>query len=214
MEKERMFVTIAAVSGLLSVLFYILHDVIGGLNYPGYDWMTQAVSDLTATDAPSYAIASALSAVYGVFSCICCILLSYLTSDKRAGLKWGILLFTIMELVSAAGYTLFPLSSAGYDGSTQSFIHDYVITVLVVLLSIISLALISIGGHRDNRKVLYIVSVLALLCMFFGAAGSGALPQSVFGIIERFSTYSAVVFTGFLGIYWYLSFTKGFENSE
>ena len=37
--------------------------------------------------------------------------------------------------------------------------------------------------------------------MFFGAAGSGILPKSVFGIVERFSTYSAVVFTMVLGIY-------------
>jgi hypothetical protein len=34
-----------------------------------------------------------------------------------------------------------------------------------------------------------------------GAVGSGAFPKEVFGIFERFSTYSAVVFTTILGIY-------------
>ena len=29
------------------------------------------------------------------------------------------------------------------------------------------------------------------------------MPKEIFGIVERFSTYSAVVFTGILGVYWY-----------
>ena len=39
--------------------------------------------------------------------------------------------------------------------------------------------------------------------LFFGAAGSMALPKEIFGIVERFSTYSAVIFTGIMGVYWY-----------
>ena len=39
--------------------------------------------------------------------------------------------------------------------------------------------------------------------MFLGAAGSMGLPKEIFGIVERFSTYSAVVFTGILGVYWF-----------
>ena len=38
--------------------------------------------------------------------------------------------------------------------------------------------------------------------MLIGAVGSNALPQSVFGIFERLSTISAVVFNAVLG--WYL----------
>ena len=32
------------VCGLLSVLFYLLHDIIGAQYYPGYEWTKQAVS--------------------------------------------------------------------------------------------------------------------------------------------------------------------------
>ena len=59
-------------SGILSAVFYLLHDIIGAANYPGYDWKSQAVSDLTATDAPSFAIAGGFAmfmeslAVYAV----------------------------------------------------------------------------------------------------------------------------------------------------
>ena len=72
----------------------------------------------------------------------------------------------------------------------------------------------SAGGFRDDRKALGIISVIALLCMFFGAVGSNALPADVFGIVERFSTYSAVVYTAFLGAYAYLQLTPKREAIE
>ena len=47
------------------------------------------------------------------------------------------------------------------------------------------------------------LAIAALVCMFLGVAGSNSLPKEVFGIFERFSTYSAVIFTGVLGVYAY-----------
>lgn len=37
--------------------------------------------------------------------------------------------------------------------------------------------------------------------MMIGALGTGILPKSVFGLFERFSTFSAVVFNAVLGAY-------------
>ena len=39
--------------GIANAVFYLLHDIIGAMNYPGYKWMEQAVSDLTAEDSPA-----------------------------------------------------------------------------------------------------------------------------------------------------------------
>ncbi|MCR5653877.1 MAG: hypothetical protein K6F88_08785 [Ruminococcus sp.] len=45
--------------------------------------------------------------------------------------------------------------------------------------------------------------------MMIGAIGTGAMSKAVFGLFERFSTFSAVVFNTVLGIY----LLKGtFEN--
>lgn len=200
---------IALLSGPLCVLFYVLHDVIGALNYPGYDPMGQAVSDLTATDAPSFAAAIGYSNVYGILCCICCIMLCLLVNNaENKFLRRGIYAFTVMSFISAIGYSLFPLSSAGYDGSIQSFVHVYIVTILVVILSIVSMVSIAVGCFKTNRKTLAIITVIALLCMFVGAAGSQMVPQDMFGLVERFSTYSAVVFTGILGIYGYIDLSR------
>ena len=192
---------LAMLWGILALVFYVLHDIIGGMNYPGYDRMSQAVSDLSAIDAPSYQIASSYSQIYGIFSCLCCGFLFVLAYDLNKTFKWGIYLFCLMNFVSAIGYSLFPLTSGGYDGSFQSFMHVYVVTILVVLLSIVSLILIAVGSFRSNRKTLGILAIAAFVAMFFGAIGTNVFPKEVFGVFERFSTYSAVVFTAVLGIY-------------
>lgn len=207
--KKRKIINWLCLTGILSLIFYILHDVVGTLNYPGYNWTREAVSDLTATDSPVYGIAHSLSLVYGILSCLCSLLVCILVKkEEKKILRLGVYLFTTMNFILAIGYSLFPLSSKGYDGSFQSFMHVYVITIAVVLLSIISLILISVGAFKLKKKLLGTLSIVALFLMFFGAAGSGILPKSVFGIVERFSTYSAVVFTMVLGIY---GFTLGDE---
>ena len=140
-QKVRYWLLIC---GILNVVFYLLHDVIGARFYPGYNWMAQAVSDLTATDAPSRLIASELTKIHAIFSCVTCTLICIFAKDlwketSEKILRLGVYLFVTMHWISAIGYSLFPLTGSGYDGSFQSFVHVYVITVLVVLFSIVSL---------------------------------------------------------------------------
>ena len=128
MEKKKL-INWLCLSGVLSVIFYLLHDVVGAMNYPGYNWMSQAVSDLTA---------------------------------------------------------------------------------IVVLMSIISLILIAVGSLKgeNKHKLLGILAIISLILMFIGAAGNANVSKEIFGVIERFSTYSAVIFTGILGIYGFKVFKE------
>lgn len=202
--KRKSLANYLCLFGILSIVFYLLHDLLGAADYPGYDWKSQAVSDLTATDAESFVTASRYSSLYGLFNCLCCAVVCILIKNERSrALRLGVYLFGIMNLISAVGYSLFPLTSSGYDGSTGSFIHVYVITALVVMLSIVSLILIAVGSLRGESKhrLLGVLAIAALVLMFAGAVGSGNVPKEYFGIFERFSTYSAVVFTGILGLY-------------
>ena len=86
----------ALVCGVLSIIFYVLHDVIGAMHYPGYEWTKQAVSDLTALDAPSFAVARGYSSVYGIFNCVCCAFLCTMVGGERRSLKLGVWLFAAM----------------------------------------------------------------------------------------------------------------------
>ena len=204
--KNKKLANWFCLSGVIGLVFYILHDIVGAMYYPNYSWMSQAVSDLTAINAPSFVIASGLSSIYGIFSCLCCAMVCVVVQEKANRiLRLGVYLYTVMNFISAIGYSLFPLSESGYAGSFQDIIHLYVVTALVVVLSIASLLLIAVGGLKNKvNKPLAILALLSLGFMFLGVIGVSVVPPDYFGIPERFSVYSAVVFTAVLGVYGYL----------
>ena len=52
--------------GIVSLLSYTAAVVFSPLAYPGYDWMAQAVSDLSAADAPSVEMMLVPAEYFGV----------------------------------------------------------------------------------------------------------------------------------------------------
>lgn len=198
-------VRLLSLSGVVAAVFYFLHVYYGIQNYPNYSSMSQAVSDLTATDAPSFVIASRFSALYSMFAVLGCTFLCLIVTDQiNKTFRLGIYLYTIMNWVSSIGYTLFPLSGKGYQGTFQDIMHFYVVTIAVVLLSIVSLILIFIGGRRNKEtKAIAILGLVALLLMFLGSIGTGVAPKEYFGVLERFSVFSVVIYTALLGLFGY-----------
>ena len=53
MKTKKPLIQKLGLLGLVSLLSYTAAVVFSPLAYPGYDWMAQAVSDLSAADAPS-----------------------------------------------------------------------------------------------------------------------------------------------------------------
>lgn len=188
--------------GIVSFLSYTAAVVFSPLAYPGYNWMAQAVSDLSAADAPSLALWNQLSALYNVCEVVCATVVCIgMQGRKTKLLRTGIYMFAVMEWISAVGYRMFPLSSSGYAGSFQDIMH-MVITAAVVLLSIISLMLIIIAGIKNKSCRSYgICAGIALFMMLVGAMGMKIVPADYFGIIERFSVFAATGFNAALGLH-------------
>ncbi len=188
--------------GILSFLSYTAAVVFSPLAYPGYNWMAQAVSDLSAADAPSLALWNQLSALYNVCEVVCATVVCIgMQGRKTKLLRTGIYMFAVMEWISAIGYRMFPLSSSRYAGAFQDIMH-MVITAAVVLLSIISLVLIIIAGIKNKSCRSYgICAGIALFMMLVGAMGMKFVPADYFGIIERFSVFAATGFNAALGLH-------------
>lgn len=205
---KRGLINYLGLLGFVSFISYTVAVVFTPFVYPGYNWMSQAVSDLSARDAPSAFLWSQLTTLYGVCGVVCCTLTSVFIQDKlNRPIRYGIYLFTIMNWISYVGYGLFPLSSSGYIGTVQDFLHTYVVTLLVVLLSIISLVLIIIGGLKEKRyKSLSLFALFSLCHMIVGAIGVSLVPEAYFGIPERLSVFSVSFFTAILGMYLFRSF--------
>ena len=196
--------------GVVSFFSYTAAVVFAPLAYPGYNRVAQAVSDLSAANAPSLALWNQLSALYNVCEVVCSTVVCIgIQGRKTKLLRTGIYLFAIMEWISAVGYRMFPLSSSGYAGAFQDVMH-MVITALVVLLSIASLTVIIIAGMKNKACRSYgICAGVALGMMLVGAIGMKIVPADYFGIVERFSVFAATGFNAVLGIH---IFCMKFEN--
>ena len=188
--------------GVVSFLSYTAAVVFAPLAYPGYNWMAQAVSDLSAANAPSLALWNQLSALYNVCEVVCVTIACIgIQGRKTKLLRLGIYLFAVMEWSSAVGYRMFPLSDSGYAGAFQDVMH-MAVTALVVLLSIISLTVIIAAGAKSRDCRSYgICAAVALAMMLVGAMGMKIVPADYFGVVERFSVFAATGFNAALGIH-------------
>jgi len=189
--------------GVVSFISYTVAVIFSPLAYPGYDWKSQAVSDLSAANAPSLGLWNQLSVLYGVCGMICIMMVCVAVQGKlNRILRVGIYMFAVMNWVSYIGYSLFSLSESGYAGEFQDIMHGFVVTPVVVILSVLSLVLIMIGGYRKKRFVsLAVFATVALVLMFMGPFGINIAPKEYFGIFERFSVFAATGFNAILGIF-------------
>ena len=187
--------------GVISLLSYSAFVFISPFFYPGYDWLSSAVSDLCAADAPSLSVANRLNALFGPCGVVSATAVWVASARNRSKLlKSGVSSFLIMEWVCYVGYELFPWVS-GESASSFGNIMHLIVTVAVVVLSILSMVLIALSGRKSGIPSISVWALSALLTMTIGAIGSGLMPKAVFGLFERFSTFSTVIFNAILGLY-------------
>lgn len=191
--------------GIASFISYAAAVIFSPLAYPGYDWMKQAVSDLSAANAPSLELWNRLSSVYNVCEVLCAAAVCIAVEGfKTKMLRIGIYIFAAMEFISAIGFRMFPLSDSGFAGGFQDKMH-LAVTAAVVVLSIASLVIIIIAGFSNKTCLtLGICASAALLMMLTGALGMNIVPTDCFGIVERFSVFAATGFNAAMGLYIFL----------
>lgn len=198
MEKR---LRMLGILGLISLLSYTAMVVLSPLAYPGYDWLSMAVSDLSAEGAPSAVLANQLNALFGPCGLVSIMAVCVGVADCKSKLmKLGVYFFAAMEWICNVGYQLFPWVSGAPASNPQNTMH-LAVTVLVVVFSLASLVLIAVGTKKDQNKSLHVWAIVCLAAMIIGPIGTSLLPKTVFGLFERFSTFSAVVFNAVLGIY-------------
>ncbi len=212
---KRTLINYLGILGIISLISYTLAVVFSPLGYPGYNWISQAVSDLSAQNAPSKMLWNQLSSLYmpcGIVSItlVCVFIQQKLNKTTRR----GIYLFALMNWISCVGYTMFPLSKSGNGGNFQDIMHIYVVTTLVVLLSIISFVMIILGGlHLAENRALVLWALFTLAFMILGVIGTNSVPHEFFGIPERFSVFAATGFNAVLGVYLFNGF-KGEKDAN
>ena len=212
MENKLNFNIIKTLSlfGIIGAVFYFAHVIFGRMFYEGYNPFAQAISDLTADNSPSKKIASSFSFLYGLFTVIFSIsFYIYFKGSINNIITLGSLFFCVMTLVSFLGYSFFPLSETGFAGTFKDKMH-LVVTALVVVFTIVSLILFSIGFLKtSNFKYLGIISICTFAALLIGVILINKLPKEYFGIAEKVNVYSIIIFTGILSLWMFMIVKNG-----
>lgn len=200
--EKKTLVNWLGLLGWVSLASYTAMVVFAPLAYPGYDWKSQAVSDLSAMNAPSLMLSNQLNSLFGPCGIVCVMMVCVAIQGKSHKLiRHGIYTFAAMNWIVTVGYSMFPLSDSGFAGAFQDIMHG-VVTVVVVLLSIVSLILIIVGGFRNRSFVsLAVWATIALVAMLTGGIGVNIAPAGYFGIVQRVSLFAVPVFNAVLGMY-------------
>lgn len=114
---KRTMINWLGLLGVVSFISYTMAVIFAPTAYPGYNWIEQAVSDLSAGNAPSKMLWEQLSSLYGVCGIVSITMVCVFIQGKlNRTIRTGIYLFAAMNWISNVGYTCFRLQIAEMQG--------------------------------------------------------------------------------------------------
>lgn len=179
--------------GILASVIYILIDIFAAFYTPGYSYINQTVSELSAIGAPARSIWIAMNFIFNPLL-IAFGIGVFLSAQKKSLLTTGILL-VIWGLLGFV-WMFFPMHQRGSIGSTTDTMH------LVMAGITVPFMMLFIGfGSSAKGKIFRFYSILTILAMLiFGALAGQQAPKVAaqsptpgLGIIERISVYSPMI---------------------
>jgi hypothetical membrane protein len=185
-------------SGMLAVLIYVLHILIGGYLWKTYSHLQQPISDLTATRAPNRFLMLLFTNIYGVLALIFAV--SFTVFERKEHHKlvfWGGISFIILHIVSIS-YSFFPQDLPGAETTFAGTMH-LAVTILIVPFTILTPLLIGFGLRKEKAwKTLGNFSLICgiLIIIFGGLTGfffAKGLPY--FGLVERINIGTLQIWT-------------------
>jgi len=177
-------------SGMLAVIAYLMHVIIGGILWNGYSHLQQPISDLTASGAPYRGLMQSLTGIYCVLALIFAFSFTIFESKKHRKIVFIGGVFFIMMHVISISYNFFPQDLPGSDVTFAGTMH-IVVTALIVPFTVLTPILIGFGLIQEPTwKSFGQYSILTGILIFvFGGLCAvffiNKLPY--FGLVERFN---------------------------
>lgn len=192
--------------GMVGVLVYVAHVVLGGILWKGYSHLMQPISDLTASGAPNKDLLTTLTWIYGV----CSILFAISAIARAKGpifrtARFGLMVFLAMHLVSIT-YGLFPQDLPGAEPTFTGIMH-LVVTALIVPLTILAPFLTGFGLRRvrgySGFGTYSIITGFVILIAGATTAVFFAQKLPYFGLVERINIGTLQLWTFLMSLRFY-----------
>lgn len=172
--------------GIAASLVYVAANMLGAMRWQGYSSTNQAVSELSAIDAPSRPLIVPLMLAHGVLALAFGIGAVW-SAGRNRSLRISCWLLVGVGAVDLAA-PLFPMHLRGVEGSLTDTMHIIVTGVTVVLF----LLAIGFGAAAFGRRFrLYSLVTLVTLLVFGAVAGmqgpqiAANEPTPWHGVYER-----------------------------
>lgn len=189
------------ICGILSSLLYAATDILGGMRYEGYSFISQAISELAAIGAPSKPFVDRLFVTYGVLLAAFGIGVWISAGRERVLRIVGGLLTGIA--INGLAWNFSPMHMRG----TEMALTDTMHVVHAAVASILILPAIGSGAAAfGNRFRLYSIGTILLLLVSVALTGLDAprmeanLPTPWVGVMERINVYSYLLWVAVLSI--------------
>lgn len=175
-------------SGMLAVIVYFLHVLLGGFLWKDYSHLQQPISDLTASGAPDREILLIMTSIYGILALFFAFSFTIFESRKYNKLVFaGGITFILLHLVSLS-YGFFPQDLPGAETTFKGTMH-LVVTALIVPFTILSPLLIGFGIRKnpESRSFGNFSLVCGVLIIVFGGLSGLFFAKHLpyFGLVER-----------------------------
>ncbi len=175
-------------TGIIAILFYVLHIIIGGLLWNGYSHLQQPISDLTSAGAPNRDMMLVFTNLYSGLVLIFAVSFTVYERKKHDKLVlWGGVCFIVLHCISIS-YAFFPEDLPGTKETFQGFMH-IAVTALIVPFTILAPLLIGLGFRKEKEwRAFGLFSILiGISIVIFGGMSAvffvNKLPY--FGLVER-----------------------------
>lgn len=189
------------ICGIISSLLWIGGDILAAMQYEGYSYTSQTISELSAIGAPTRSLLVPLGTIYEVLLFSFGLGVLATGSRKRALRFTGILL--IAHAIVAQMSAFFPMNLRGAETTISDTMHIIFYSVIPLII----LLIIGFGATANGKWFrIYSIGTILILILFgalTGMAGSriaAGLPTPWVGICERINVYGYMLWVMVLAI--------------
>ncbi len=193
--------------GMVGILIYLSHTLLGRILWAEYNPVTMDISSLTAEGAPNAGLLRVLTAIYGLCMIAFATGMAAKAFRKFGGLvRAGSVTLLVMEVVSMFGYMLFPLSGDKTALTFGNLMH--IIVTVIVVLTTIACGFLLAAGFLKREKLMGLgrfTLVMAILITLTGMTTPIGMASgwNLLGVTERLSIYSVQTLLFVLSAYFF-----------
>jgi hypothetical protein len=189
-RKTTVLGKVLLLCGILSSLLWIGGDILASIQYEGYSFISQSISELSAIGAPTRSLLLPLGIIYEVLLFTFGLGVLITGGLMRAQRFTGILLMTHASVGLVSMF--FPMTIRGGEFTISDIMH----IIFYTLIPLIILLTIGFGAniHGKRFRLYSIVTILILIvCWVLTAMAAPriavGLPTPWVGIYERLNVY-------------------------